>query len=47
MGQSRGVETVSAGVGQVGTPSTMSIGSVCVSGEFDFDVLRTCGENVI
>ena len=28
-------------------PSTMSIGSVCVSGEFDFNVIRTWGENVI
>jgi hypothetical protein len=27
-------------------PSTTSIGSVCVSGEFDFDVIRTWGENL-
>ena len=29
------------------TPSTTSIGLVCVSGESDFDVIRTWGENVI
>jgi hypothetical protein len=28
-------------------PSTTSIGSVCASGEFDFEVIRTWGENVV